>query len=91
MTHKLKILPVYFREVESGNKKFELRIFDRPFSVGDELILREWDGFKYTGRAVRVLVTYMLPLRGIKMLTNLKEDWVILSISVLEHYRHFEE
>lgn len=91
MTHKLKILPIYFREVESGNKKFELRKFDRPFSVGDELILREYDCFKYTGRAVRVLVTYMLPLRGIKMLTDLKENWVILSISVLEHYRHFEE
>lgn len=91
MTHELKILPVYFREVENGNKKFELRIFDRPFSVGDELILREHDCFKYTGRAVRVLVTYMLQLRGIKMCSDLKENWVILSISVLEHYRHFEE
>ena len=35
MTHALKTLPGYFKAVESGKKNFEVRIFDRPFKVGE--------------------------------------------------------
>ena len=41
MIHDLKILPEYFVEVVRGNKTFEVRKDDRPFNVGDELILYE--------------------------------------------------
>ena len=30
MIHELKILPQYFRDVQTGKKGFEVRKFDRP-------------------------------------------------------------
>lgn len=38
--HELKILPEYFEPIESGKKKFEVRINVRDYQVGDTLILR---------------------------------------------------
>lgn len=60
MTHELKIAPIYFQDVWDGRKKAELRKDDRGFSVGDELILREWDGERYTGSGLCVRVTHIL-------------------------------
>nr|UVX66088.1 MAG: protein of unknown function DUF3850 [Bacteriophage sp.] len=59
MIHDLKILPVHFQAVLSGQKRAELRKWDRSFSTGDTLHLREWteaDG--YTGKAIKVVVTH---------------------------------
>lgn len=59
--HDLKTWPVYFREVESGVKTFEVRRDDRDFEAGDELLLREWHPETgYTGRSVRRVVSYVL-------------------------------
>ena len=62
MKHELKILPEYFEAIISGKKKFEVRIDDRNYEAGDELILREinrdYEG-SYTGRRIRVNVTYV--------------------------------
>ena len=58
--HQLKILPQHFQDVLSGRKTFELRKDDRGYQVGDELILAEWDGEKYTGVAIPVRVTHIL-------------------------------
>ena len=55
----LKILPDYFSPVEKGVKKFEIRYNDRDYAVGDMLILREYDGERYTGRRVAVKITYI--------------------------------
>ena len=60
MIHDLKILPEYFVEVVRGNKTFEVRKDDRPFNVGDELILYEVNCGKYTGRNIKVIITYIL-------------------------------
>jgi len=60
MIHDLKILPKYFDAVESGIKPFEVRKNDRPFAVGDVLLLYEWDGKQYTGRTTRKLISYIL-------------------------------
>lgn len=60
MIHDLKILPVHFDAVRCGNKRAELRKWDRDFSEGDTLRLREWteaDG--YTGRVIDVLVVHV--------------------------------
>ena len=57
--HSLKILPEYFNEVVSGNKKSEIRYNDRNYRVGDILSLREWDG-RYRGRHVEVRITHIL-------------------------------
>ena len=59
-THELKILPQYFQAVWDGKKTFELRKDDRDYAEKDLLILREWDGEKYTGSALVVEVTYIL-------------------------------
>lgn len=59
MMHALKIEPVYFKEVEAGRKTFELRKFDRPFLIGDKLLLQEWNG-EYTRKEIIVEITYIL-------------------------------
>lgn len=68
MTHELKTWPEYFNRVLDGSKSFEIRRADRPFNVGDTLLLREWKPMarEYTGREVRKLVTYTLTGMGIE-------------------------
>lgn len=56
---ELKISPQYFDDVDSGKKPFEVRRDDRPFAVGDTLLLREWSG-DYTGRSTFKVITYIL-------------------------------
>ena len=58
--HELKILPQYFQAVWDGIKTFELRKDDRDYQPGDILVLKEWDGEKYTGSALCAKVTYIL-------------------------------
>ena len=60
-THDLKIWPVYFDAISRGTKTFELRKNDRGFHVGDTLLLREYYimATKYTGREIKVAVTYI--------------------------------
>ena len=55
-----KILPVYFEEVKSRNKNFELRIDEDDIQVGDILVLCEWEDKHYTGREVSRKVKYVL-------------------------------
>lgn len=62
MIHELKILPEYFNAVLSGEKTFEIRKCDRPFSKGDLLALNEFDPVHtiYTGNSCLVYVDYIL-------------------------------
>lgn len=60
--HKLKTLPRFYDDVLSGRKKFEIRKNDRDFQCGDVLVLRRYDGEKYTGECLYVEVTYICPL-----------------------------
>jgi hypothetical protein len=85
-THELKSWPDYFEPVFHGQKCFELRNNDRRFSVGDRLLIREWDDRtgKYTGREVRKIVSYMLEGVGpgaITPLHGLSRGYVILSLA----------
>lgn len=59
MNHKLKISPLYFRDVINGKKTFELRKDDRNIQVGDTVLLQEYD-VMYTGREEEIIVTYVL-------------------------------
>ena len=64
--HELKTHPSYFRAALAGLKPFEVRKNDRDYCAGDVLRLVEWDPareapFQNTGRAMLVLVTYVLP------------------------------
>ncbi len=75
MIHELKILPEYFEAVADGTKRFELRKDDRGFTVGDEIILKEWNGTEYTGRSVKKQISYIL-----KNYTGLAEGYAVLSL-----------
>lgn len=78
MVHYLKIKPEYYRDVQSGLKKFELRKNDRDFQVGDILMLIKLDdNGNETDQVTRVKVTYILkdcPQYG------LKDGYAILGI-----------
>lgn len=61
MTHALKTWPEYFKEVEAGNKPFEVRKNDRNFQSGDTVILQEYDPAtkKYTGKEATKTIGYI--------------------------------
>ncbi len=60
-THALKCWPKYFEEVLANRKPFEIRKADRPFAVGDLLVLQEWcpQREQYTGQQCVRVITYV--------------------------------
>ena len=68
--HELKCWPEFFSAILTGEKTFELRKDDRqpPFRAGDVLWLREWrrGDKEYTGRDLRLTVTYVLSGFGLE-------------------------
>lgn len=81
MVHDLKILPSFYEDVIQHRKTFEVRKNDRPYAVGDFLILREYTPDKgYSGRAVQAPVIYVL-----NDLRYCKRDFVIMGIGT-PHY-----
>lgn len=62
IVHDLKCWREPFAQVWAGKKLFEFRRNDRDFTVDDVLLLREWNERRetYTGRAIRVRITYIL-------------------------------
>ena len=60
MIHDIKILPIYFEAVALGIKTFEVRKDDRPYQVGDTLLLREYGNGEFTGKNLKAKVTYIL-------------------------------
>ena len=81
-THELRILPEYFNAVLDGRKTFELRRNDRCFSIGDTLVLKEWDKEKLTltGRELRCEVTYILKENDQTRKYGLMKGFCIMSI-----------
>jgi ASC-1-like (ASCH) protein len=59
---KKKIWPQFFNLVESGKKRFDLRLADFSIKEGDTLVLEEWDPVKKqpTGRKITKKVDYVL-------------------------------
>ena len=74
-THELKIAPQWFKEVDEGRKKAEVRRFDRDYRVGDLLILREWED-EYTRRETAVEITHILHEWDT---SGLKADYCVIS------------
>lgn len=83
-THELKILPKYFHDVVTLNKRFELRKNDRNFQLYDYVDLREFNPETklYTGNWCHCKVTYILDSQEFKLLGN----YVILSIHLIGVY-----
>lgn len=61
MTHELKCWPLYFNDISTGKKSFEIRLNDRNFKVGDTLRLCEWDPTeqRYTEWSITREVVYI--------------------------------
>lgn len=61
-THILKIWPDEFQAADRGQKPWELRVNDRNYQVGDNLLLREWDPStnQFTGSEIEGRVTFLL-------------------------------
>ncbi len=65
--HRIKTHPAPFAAILDGTKRHEIRKDDRGYAVGDVLVLEEFEPdcfvdaieqHGYTGRSVRVRVTY---------------------------------
>ena len=79
--HELKIYKKYFNAILDGRKKFEIRRNDRGFQVGDNVILREWDNIKYSGRTIYATITYVLDDKFI----GLSDGYVAVGLEVNDY------
>lgn len=88
--HHLKTWPEPYQAVADGRKRHEVRVDDRGFAVGDELVLKEWDPTPsylsqvgYTGRELRARVLYLTSAGS----WGLPANRCVMSIEVIEHTR----
>jgi len=72
MNIKKKAWPALFQAVLEGRKNFDLRLADFEVSVGDVLVLKEWDpeAKEYTGRTLEKEVSYVLKTKEQKFWTE---------------------
>lgn len=87
--HELKTDPIVFHHIAARRKLFEIRKNDRPFGLGDILVLRQTvytgeqmragNALQYSGNEVVCRVLHILkgPVYG------LADGWCIMSIEVL--------
>lgn len=74
--HQLKIGASFFEDVYTGEKSFELRKNDRDYKVGDILELMEYADGQYTGRSIKVCITYILEDH-----TGLEDGYCIMAVT----------
>lgn len=60
--HSLKCWPIPFSAIYHGEKNWELRKDDRQYSIGNYLLIKEWDNEKqeYTGSFVEKQIVWIL-------------------------------
>ena len=56
MKHSLKTLPEFYQAVIEKRKPFEIRLNNRNFQKGDDVILNEWKDGEYTGRFCCIVI-----------------------------------
>jgi len=78
--HDLKTWPRQFSAILAGSKRYELRVNDRNFQEGDELMLQEWNPKtgRHTGRHILTTVAYMT--RGGEF--GLPENLCVMSLQI---------
>ena len=87
--HYVKSWTHLFAAFLRGIKTHDMRIMDRPYEVGDTLVLREYDKQTetYTGRAARAEITYITSRDHVPCAFStsaLRENYAILSIRKIE-------
>lgn len=89
-THTLKTLNPHFAELWEGRKTFEVRLNDRDFKVGDELVLEQWwpspsmpvgSSLQPGNRYIIAEVLHILEHKDFPQ--GLKEGYCCMSIKVL--------
>lgn len=73
--HQIKLAAMFFDDVASGRKSFEIRKNDRGYKVGDILEMMEFKSGKETGRMIRAKVTYMMEEH-----TGIEEGYCVMGI-----------
>jgi hypothetical protein len=84
MTHSLKCWPQYFFPMVMGEKRCEVRLDDRGFDMGDDLILREWrpDTQDYTGHEIKVWVSHILRAGDVP---GIQPGYVVMTVLRVAH------
>ena len=82
MTHALKTITGFYDSVDKGEKNFEVRKNDRPFMVGDDLLLQQWNGEEYSGKELKRRIIYKLD--GGQF--GIEKGFVVLGIKEIENY-----
>jgi hypothetical protein len=87
MTHIIKSWPQFFGPICEGTRTHELRRNDRDYSIGDTLILKEFEpqSHHYTGRECKAEITSMTSFAQPCAVSGeaLNADFCILSIRLL--------
>lgn len=76
--HDIKLAAMYFDDVQSGKKSFELRKNDRHYKVGDLLNMHEYSDGNQTERSIKAEIVYM-----IEDYNGLEEGYCILGTKIL--------
>lgn len=77
--HTIKLAKMYYEDVKSGKKSFELRKNDREYKQGDILRMLEYAEGEWTGREMVAEVTYLL-----KDYAGLEEGYCIMALKVCD-------
>lgn len=75
--HEVKLAAMYYDDVKTGKKTFELRKNDRNYRERDKLHMLEFKDGKHTGRTISADIVYLL-----EEYTGLTEGYCILGIRV---------
>ena len=75
--HQIRLASMYYDDVASGRKSFELRKNDRDYHVGDRLEMMEFNNGRHTGRNIKADIIYML-----EDYSGLEDGFCILGIAV---------
>lgn len=76
--HRIRLAKMFFGDVASGKKPFELQKNDRDYKQGDILELAEYTNGEETGRIIKAEVTYML-----QEYAGLAEGYCVMAIKVM--------
>ncbi|MBR9961244.1 DUF3850 domain-containing protein [Anaerostipes sp. Marseille-Q3525] len=77
--HKLKLAKMFFNDMQTGRKPFDLQKNDREYQLGDVIEYREMDNGEPTGRILEKEIIYIL-----EGFAGLKEGYCILALTDIE-------
>lgn len=78
MVHYVKIKSEYYNAVRCLNKRFEVRVNDRNYKVGDKVVMYEIDNCgNFTEKEITIFITYIL-------FNYLPDNQIVFSFIILD-------